>query len=160
MSTVTGKVQEIEEKETSRGDTYYRVKLAGKWYGLWEGEPPDEGESITAEWSTSKDGKYLNIQGWSPAGKAAPETKPTSISPDAFEAKDRRIAMESAYSSAARVLAAMLVKGLDVGSHELHLLARQVFENVQAAGAGTPCPWPRAKSDGKPAVPEAGNADA
>lgn len=98
------------------------------------------------DWTLEPKGKYVNILEVKPAppnGKpetVAPEQpvayqeNGTEVSQDIWEAKDRRIAMESAYGSAARFLSGPTGVGSD--KETLVNLARLIYSDIQRAGKG------------------------
>lgn len=70
---------------------------------------------------------YHYFNGW----KLATPEQQAEAPPDMSEARDRRIAMESAYGSATTFYA-----GRDIPPKELAAVARAIFRDIIAAGAG------------------------
>lgn len=148
MPTITGKVTEIERLDSKAGAPYWKVHIKGKEYVTSREETIGDlhaGAMITAEVVEEKKGNYTNryFNSWEyvtglkqDASASQREVMPTAtVIPETWEAKDRRIAMESAYSSAAR-----FYRGLGAEPKALAALARAIYRDIQLAGKGVPFP--------------------
>lgn len=145
MATITGTVREIKP---ASGNFPFKVKLSdGNEYASFDDALPKNfqiGQQIEADVEskpTVKNGKtYTNhyINSWkelapSPAGTEASTTAP----PTDWDAKDRTIAMESAYASSARLFAGAWAAGdIDETLKKFALTARAIYRDVQKARAG------------------------
>lgn len=81
----------------------------------------------TRDFELEQEGQYTNIKSVKEAPKEAVETAQGG-KPD-WEAKDRRIAMESAYASAAR-----FYQHREGGPKDVARLARAMYRDIQTAG--------------------------
>ena len=81
----------------------------------------------------------LYLDGWQVIDTPAAGEVPAAPAPTDWEAKDRRIALESAASSAAQVMQALAVSNPTVvTSPNFISLYRLIYQDIQAAGAGSP----------------------
>ena len=166
---IAGKVQAIDEHEAKSGKTYWKVKVKGVEYTTFDYENIDGlevGMSVQADVAEKKDGKFTNRywNSWEATGEPAegPAThsngKAATAPPTTgeWEAKDRRIAMEAAYGSAARFMNALAyaAKPADVTALNFRALARTIYHDVIAAGKGSEFKAP-APGAGKTPTPAA-----
>lgn len=81
----------------------------------------------------------LYIDGWQVIDTPAAGEVPATPAPTDWEAKDRRIALESAASSAAQVMQALAISSPSlVSSETFKTLYRVIYRDIQTAGAGEP----------------------
>ena len=147
MPTITGTVEKIEN-----ANGWYNIFLAGKKYSTKSKKVVGDltsGDSITAEFAetqnTKDDKTYTNyyLTSWAPAIPVSTpprEAQRGNVPPDVFEARDRRIAMEASYGSAARFMQALAAAGHAdaVNGANYVTLARTTYADVLKAGRGDP----------------------
>ena len=150
---ITGKVTALEQNEAG----WWKIKVGGKTLDTKIDEivgGMEAGMNIAAECKVSKNGKYTNyqLQEWHEVDGAAPAAprpaKPgsnaapaDSSADDPWEAKDRRIAMESAYSTAARYMQALATAGNIPDNalfEDFQSVAQSIYADVLKAGRGEP----------------------
>ena len=151
MAELTATVTRIEELESKAGKTYWKITLKGKEYTAFGEEVVDglhEGLTIRADVAEKKEGKFTNryFNGYEVAneslGTSAPKATPAkggapaqTITPDAWEAKDRRIAMEASNKATAEYMKS--VKDPEqVTVKNWQIAARIVYRDILWAGEG------------------------
>lgn len=144
MPTITTNVVSITPpKPPTEGKKQgpYRVKLGdGKEYSTFKAElvaTLQPGMLIEADVSEKPDGEYTNyyLNGWDLV--TAPEGSTPATAPSAdWDAKDRTIAMESAYHSAAILFTGAWAGDTTETLKQFSLTARAIYRDVQRARAG------------------------
>lgn len=145
--SITGTVQTITDHESKSGATYWKVKVNGKEYTTFKDEAIDGlavGMNVRADVTEQKKGNYTNLywNSWEEVSGVPPAKQsghgPSGPSPEVFEARDRRIAMEASYASATRFMAALATtKPENVTTLNLRSLARSIYADVVKAGEGS-----------------------
>ena len=134
-----------------------KVKLDGKEYATFDESVYQnltvgmEIDATVSARTNSKNGRnYTNLylDSWVPVSAPEPPGASNghpSVPPEVWEAKDRRIAMESAYSTAARYYAHRPGEPSDLAR-----LARALYRDIQLAGQGQPFPPLKAPTNPPP----------
>jgi hypothetical protein len=139
MSTVLGTVERVIQAENGKP---WKVKLAEQkeYYATFDGEVlgrMEDGMSVKLEVSSQQKGQYTNwyLTDWEELNSPdapTPTATDDTVSDDVWLAKDRRIAMQSAYKASASALRALPSE--KVSAAVLRDTAHMIYHDIVAAG--------------------------